>query len=375
MKYCRKCGKPAADDRQRFCIYCGTEFPQVGPVANNVAGQAPSAPQQGFNGNGAGQGPNGSNNRKKGIIIAIVIILVVLCVLAGAIVFFLKREKTIESDSEQGQETVVSSQVSEDAEPTFTAPPPTEAPVAQSEAESAADTAVNPNLRAEASDKLVVFRNVPKDSVMTVDGQTVSYDWVNGDAVIPRDNLPDVCIVRVITPSENNKYMTAAAWYNYRYGNELTMGDASDYGAYQECDSEGKGEPSYKEIDVLTWAYYTGFLKCINDQTTDYLVYSGSNNFEDAREHIFSKQNSASEYDLSNYQAVCSAPTIRYQDGKVCYNASFVCYAKDRGTGKKTTISNHRTIELCWQNGMWVVNRIAFLSDDDFNAGRYADLP
>ena len=78
---------------------------------------------------------------------------------------------------------------------------------------------------------------------------------------------------------------------------------------------------------------------------------------------------------MSNYQAVCSQPTIEYSNGLVRYNGSFVTYATNRETGLQKEIANHRTIELVWQNGMWMVNRMAFLSDDDFNAGRYAALP
>ena len=36
--------------------------------------------------------------------------------------------------------------------------------------------------------------------------------------------------------------------------------------------------------------------------------------------------------------------------------------------------SNHRTICMVWQDGMWQVDDIAFLSDDDFAAHKYADL-
>lgn len=376
MKYCSKCGKPTADDSQKFCAYCGSAFPTEETNTENTAGASDSELQQNVAGGSTGKKLNNLTDQQKKI--AAAVILVVLCALAGTVIRFSKERKPTKNDTTENQTIVVSSQpqIEEEQSPEVIVPQPTESSVEVVEEETVSETAGDSSdLRAEASDTQVVFRNVPEFSVITMDGQPVSYTWINGDAVIPRENLPDVCIIRAIAPYGDNKYQTAAAWYNYRYGNDVTLGDASNYGEYRECDGDGKCEPSYKVVDVLTWAYYTGFLKCINNQTTDYLVYSGENNFEDARDHIFGKQNAKSEYDLTNYQAVCSAPTISYQDGKTCYNASFVCYAKDRETGKVTTISNHRTIELCWQNGMWIVNRIAFLSDDDFNAGRYADLP
>ncbi|WP_294452132.1 hypothetical protein, partial [uncultured Gemmiger sp.] len=67
--------------------------------------------------------------------------------------------------------------------------------------------------------------------------------------------------------------------------------------------------------------------------------------------------------------------SIQYSDGLVRYNGSFVTYATNRQTGLEKEISNHRTIELVWEDGMWKVNRMAFLSDEDFSAGRYAQLP
>ena len=227
---------------------------------------------------------------------------------------------------------------------------------------------------AEASDSQVVLRNVPENATLTVDGNPVSFTVVGDDAVVSRDSLPDVCIVRAIVPTGDG-YQTAAVWYNYRYGNDLTLGDPDQYGAYTDCDETGLCEPSYKVVDVLTWAYYTGYLNCINNQTMAYMAYSTQNNNSLQEDHVFSEDNAKNEYDLDNYQAVCSAPTIEYASGMVRYNATFVTYATNRETGLQKEISNHRTIELVWQNGMWMVNRMAFLSDEDFNAGRYATLP
>lgn len=126
---------------------------------------------------------------------------------------------------------------------------------------------------------------------------------------------------------------------------------------------------------MLTWAYYTGYLNCINNQTMAYMAYSTQTNNSVQQDNVFSEANAQNEYDLSNYQAVCSQPTIEYANGLVRYNSSFVTYATNRETGLQKEISNHRTIELVWQDGMWMVNRMAFLSEDDFNAGRYATLP
>ena len=55
-------------------------------------------------------------------------------------------------------------------------------------------------------------------------------------------------------------------------------------------------------------------------------------------------------------------------------NVSYMCVREDRDTAVREINSNHRTICMVWQDGMWQVDDIAFLSDDDFAAHKYADL-
>lgn len=51
-----------------------------------------------------------------------------------------------------------------------------------------------------------------------------------------------------------------------------------------------------------------------------------------------------------------------------------MCVREDRDTAVREINSNHRTICMVWQDGIWQVDDIAFLSDDDFAAHKYADL-
>ena len=141
------------------------------------------------------------------------------------------------------------------------------------------------------------------------------------------------------------------------------------------CDADGKAEPSEKVVDVLTWAYYDGFLRCINDQTLSYMAFSTATNTSDQSENVFSDANSKNIYDVDDFTAVCDPESILYQDGKVIYNAYFRSTCTRRSTGDSKQVENHRTIELVWEDGVWKVNRIAFLSEDDFNARNYAQLP
>lgn len=381
MRYCTKCGQPISDDSQKFCANCGAP---VGAAAGQTSTQPTGAPAPAPAPGAPAQGnlPNplaGLSDQNKKIVILVVVLLA--CALLGTLIRVLGNRT---SDSASTPSSVSTTQSENQAE-------------MQSQEEGAAEGAAaaddtqaqdgdpwgdgvepaDPDQvqRAEASDTQVVFRNVPANATLTVDGRAISFSTVGEDAVVSRDTLPDLCVVRAIVPLEDGGYQTAAVWYNYRYGNELTLGDPDQYGAYTDCDETGLCEPSYKVVDVLTWAYYTGYLNCINNQTMAYMAYSTQTNNSVQQNNVFSEANAKNEYDLSNYQAVCSQPTIEYANGLVRYNGSFVTYATNRETGLQKEISNHRTIELVWQDGMWMVNRMAFLSDEDFNAGRYAALP
>lgn len=372
MRYCTKCGQPAADDNQKFCANCGAPLDppsQPSQAAQPRAGQ-PAQPGQPAASGGAGPFsgmPNplaGLSEQNKKILILVVVL--VACALIGTLI----RVVGNMPKNSPGTTTTTTSQ----SQPQTASEEGAASSIGDPWTDGVEPADPSQNQVAQASDSQVVLRNVPENATLTVDGNPVSFTAVGEDVVVSRDSLPDVCIVRAIVPTGDG-YQTAAVWYNYRYGNDLTLGDPDQYGAYTDCDETGLCEPSYKVVDVLTWAYYTGYLNCINNQTMAYMVYSTQNNNSLQEDHVFSEDNAKNEYDLENYQAVCSAPTIEYASGMVRYNASFVTYATNRETGLQKEISNHRTVELVWQNGMWMVNRMAFLSDEDFNAGRYATLP
>lgn len=373
MRYCTKCGQPIPDDSQKFCAHCGTPVDaatgQSSAQPTEATAPAP-APAQ-------GSLPNplaGLSDQNKKIVILVVVLLA--CALIGTLIRVIgSRGSASASESPSASTTQNESQTA--IQPQDEAAAADDAQTQNSDPWADGVEPADPNQvqRAEASDTQVVFRNVPANATLTVDGSAISFSSVGDDAVVSRDALPDLCVVRAIVPLEDGGYQTAAAWYNYRYGNDLTLGDPDQYGAYTDCDETGLCEPSYKVVDVLTWAYYTGYLNCINNQTMAYMAYSTQTNNSVQQDNVFSEANAQNEYDLSNYQAVCSQPTIEYANGLVRYNSSFVTYATNRETGLQKEISNHRTIELVWQDGMWMVNRMAFLSEDDFNAGRYATLP
>lgn len=374
MRYCTKCGQPIPDDNQKFCSNCGAP---LSPAAGQPAGQpAPGAPAQGA-GNPLSGLPNplaGLSDQNKKIVILVAVL--VACALLGTLIRVIgnRPQDTSPTTSASTSTTQDESQTPDSTAAEDGAGAASGTQDGDPWTDGVAPAQPNETQRAEASDTQVVFRNVPAEATLTVDGKAIQFTSVGEDAVVSRDALPDVCIVRAIVAKEGG-YQTAAAWYNYRYGNDLTLGDPAQYGAYTDCAEDGLCEPSYKVVDVLTWAYYTGYLNCINNQTMAYMAYSTQANTNDQQSHVFSEDNAKNEYNLGNYQAVCEESSIQYSDGLVRYNGSFVTYATNRQTGLEKEISNHRTIELVWEDGMWKVNRMAFLSDEDFSAGRYAQLP
>lgn len=229
-----------------------------------------------------------------------------------------------------------------------------------------------PAAPAVATETTVVIHDAHPNGRLLVDGQEVPFEYVGSDIVIQRSVLPDVCQVRLIAEN-GGAYQTAAVWFNEDYGHELSF--AADYGDYETCDVTGLAHPSEKVINVLIWAYHLGFLQSINEQSTSYMRYSTQSNTKAEEDHIFSTANSQNKYKLDDFSATLEPDSVQYNgDGTVLFNASFRSEATNRSSGKKSTVNNHKTMEIIWEDGMWKVNRIAFLNDDDFDAGRYADF-
>lgn len=370
---CKHCGREITNPNARFCPNCGKPLDGA-PAPGGQNYSRPEPRQQPKRKRPSNARPEWDNYQDPNrwvkwlvLIVAVVVVLVAALVIWGFT--FLNGKSILDllmEDDSRGQS--MQSQVVDEA-------PSSSLPSSLATSKPEEEEEEEPVEPAQASDTQVVFRNVPDDATITVNGSSVSFEMVGHDAVVQRDAIPDVAQVRVIAPTADGGWQTASVWYNYKYGNDMTMGSADDYGQYISCDSDGKAEPSEKVVDVLTWAYYDGFLRCINDQTLDYMTFSTASNTADQSENIFSDTNAKNTYDRSDFIAVCDPDSIRYEDGRVIYNAYFSSTRTRRSTGESKQIDNHRTIELVWEDGMWKVNRIAFLSDEDFSAGNYAQLP
>lgn len=368
---CKYCGREITNPKARFCPGCGKPLDSSPQPQNAPQNQRQTRARRPSNSRPEWDTYQDPNRWMKWVIAVVVIVVVLVAALVIWGMTFLNGESILSlfmEDKDTGSHT--QSQLIDDApSSSYSSSLATARPDEEEEEE---DAYVEP---AQASDSQVVLRNVPDDAVITVNGAEVDYEMVGHDAVVQRSYIPDVAQVRVIAPVDGGGWQTAAVWYNYKYGNDMTMGDSGDYGQYVSCDADGKAEPSEKVVDVLTWAYYDGFLRCINDQTLSYMAFSTATNTSDQSENVFSDANSKNIYDVDDFTAVCDPESILYQDGKVIYNAYFRSTCTRRSTGDSKQVENHRTIELVWEDGVWKVNRIAFLSEDDFNARNYAQLP
>lgn len=372
---CRHCGTSVTNPAARFCPNCGKPLEDAAapaPVQRAAPKANPGAKDRKPERNRAHpswdtyQDPN---SWMKWVILAVVL---VVAAVGGMIAFSLVGLKGESILSLFEKEEAYSSSVSQ--------PEAALAPSASPERDQLMEELPTGNQEqpagvqdlpsAEATDTRVVFRNGRPNAVLTVDGRSVPYEMVGTDLVVDRAHLPDVAQVRVVAPVGGGGWVTAAVWYNYRYGNDMTFGDENDYGSYVSCTSDGEGKPGFKVVDVLTWAYFRGYLQSINEQDMRYMVYSTDTNIEQQKLSVFSSFNSKNTYDLNDFSANCSGPSIIYEPGRVLYNASFRCQSSD---GTKI-VNSYRTIELIWTDGQWKVNRTALMSSEDFAAGRYAAL-
>lgn len=381
MKVCQYCNTPARSDTQKFCSSCGRpfpvaetpaepKFPKVAPATPSVQesasktvsekkAPAPKQPKFKETTAPAEQTANGDSTPARTMNYIVIVLVVLVVVLIGALAFMMLNGRKDNSDSTNPPVAAVSDPVSEDNS------------VAEANPSAEADEV---QAAPVASDTQVVIHNaVAEGSTITVEGKAIPFSIVGTDAVISRDQLSDVCQVRIIAPDSNGGYQTASVWYNKNYGNELSF--ATDYGDYVSCDATGHGKPGDKFVDVLTWAFYRSFLTSINKEDISQIQYSTSANTIRVGTEVSDYFDLT--YDLEDFSANCNPSTIFYNesDGTVVYNVIFRCYYKADGSTTTTTSQVYRTIRLVWEDGIWKVDAFARIDEPTYQAGAYAQLP
>lgn len=349
MKICPKCHTVAKLPDQMFCMQCGSSLsddpsqaaptsgttPPVPPAPQRPAAPAAQkAPATAPTATAPAAPKTAARHRSSPLLIPLLVLAVVIVLLLSAILYLLVHGGL----------------------------PGTTGAGSSSAATSLAG--------AVASDTQVVLHNARENATITVDGTPVDFQLVGTDAVIPRSSLPDVCQVRLIADLGWGKYQTAAVWYNKDYGNELSFGQ--DYGEYVDCDADGLAQPGDKMVDVLTWAFYRGFLSAINDQNPGNLSYSTAANTQTCTEEITSY--AADTFVLNDFQAVAEPGSIRYSDGVVIYNGHFISHRQSRADGSTSDIDHYRTLRLVWEDGCWKVDAFVLFPEGKYDSSSYAPL-
>ena len=216
----------------------------------------------------------------------------------------------------------------------------------------------------------VVLHGVPDGATITINGQNTAATVQNGDAALSKTALGDAAQLRVIA-NQGGNWRAAAIWYTADQGSEITLSD-SDF--LYSGSEDGYLEPDDAFLENVALNYYKAFLNAVNDHDLSEMRFSTARNTDEQSSHVFSDLNAGNTYDTSTASCTLDGSSITWGTYSLTVNASYMCVREDRDTAVREINSNHRTICMVWQDGMWQVDDIAFLSDDDFAAHKYADL-
>ena len=364
------------------------EPPQAAPAPN----PAPAQPTQPITPNPAWQTPpepevfSGAKKEKKpgnGLLI-FVIVLAVLILAGGGLYFandyFMLGLEKIPQKLGLVEEIVPDETTGETALPAAetptgesTADTPAAEPTAQpaqtpAPAATAAPT-TEPQAVAATADS-VVLHGVPDGATITINGQNAAATVQNGDAALSKTALGDAAQLRVIV-NQGGNWRAAAIWYTADQGSEITLSD-SDF--LYSGSEDGYLEPDDAFLENVALNYYKAFLNAVNDHDLSEMRFSTARNTDEQSSHVFSDLNASNTYDTSTASCTLDGSSITWGTDSLTVNVSYMCVREDRDTAVREINSNHRTIYMVWQDGMWQVDDIAFLSDDDFAAHKYADL-
>lgn len=216
----------------------------------------------------------------------------------------------------------------------------------------------------------VVLHGVPDGATITINGQNAAATVQNGDAALSKTALGDAAQLRVIV-NQGGNWRAAAIWYTADQGSEITLSD-SDF--LYSGSEDGYLEPDDAFLENVALNYYKAFLNAVNDHDLSEMRFSTARNTDEQSSHVFSDLNAGNTYDTSTASCTLDGSSITCGTYSLTVNVSYMCVREDRDTAVREINSNHRTICMVWQDGMWQVDDIAFLSDDDFAAHKYADL-
>lgn len=355
-------------------------FPQsvqpTQPITPNSVWQTPPEPEV-FSGAKKEKKPGNS-------LLIFVIVLAVLILAGGGLYFandyFMLGLEKIPQKLGLVEEIVPDETTGETALPAAEAPTggstadtpaaePTEQPAQTPAPAATAVPTTEPQAVAATADS-VVLHGVPDGATITINGQNAAATVQNGDAALSKTALGDAAQLRVIV-NQDGTWRAAAIWYTADQGSEITLSD-SDF-LYSGSEG-GYLEPDDAFLENVALNYYKSFLNAVNDHDLSEMRFSTARNTDEQSSHVFSDLNAGNTYDTSTASCTLDGSSITWGTYSLTVNVSYMCVREDRDTAVREINSNHRTICMVWQDGMWQVDDIAFLSDDDFAAHKYADL-
>lgn len=388
--YCGKCGHKIENPNAHFCPKCGAQLPKIAAPAAQPQADATAPPPQTPSAtaqipvpprpvpSAEAQPPIQPAPAKKHRLPVVLLILLLLVVAGAAAWFllgmdvdkvktmlpFLSKESTQASvDLPEVDEPLLpaTAETSEQAVAATATPQPTATPL---------PTATPAPEKAVASDTQTVLRGIPEDASITANGIGIPFTLVGKDAVIDSSLLPVPCQLRVTAQKDDGIYSSAVCFFTEDSSNDLDFSTLS----WQDSTSDGFSTPTAGTMLSLATDYYEGFLKAINAQSLDPLVYSTADNTADQSEHVFSDLNNQSVWDTETFTCQIDESSLTTNNDIALFNVTYSAYRTRDEDGETVSNTNHRTIRARWDGSMWKVDAIAFLSDADFAAHKYADF-
>ena len=371
--YCGKCGYRIENEQAHFCPKCGAPLPKPTATGAPVPGTPGKAvPPSVCPPEPAPETPKKRRHPLRWLIVCVLILILAAaaCLAADSRLHFLPDSLSglLPGSGRTSSETVPASG-SDTPETALQMPVPTASAAPQPTPTPVTTATPAPSPAVIAADQ-VALRGLPGDTALTVNGTAVSFDVVGSDLAVDAALLTAPCQIRAVVSNGDGSYKTAVFFYESTSGRDLNFSTLS----WQTCSADGFAAPTADLLNTLARDYYGGFLAAINAGSLDRMVYSTDANTTDQTEHVFSDANTKNTWDTETYTCALDENSITVSDTAAVFNVTFSAYRTRNNSGEKALNTNHRTIRAVWENGMWKVDRIAFLSDSDFAARKYADL-
>ena len=315
MKRCPKCGAACPRPGQKFCAQCGAPLSDMPP-------QAPAWP------------PAGAVRRKR-LLVGGAAAVAVLLALAG-LVWWLNRG----------------------GGPAEPADAPAPGPVVTAETAEAANAEMDPT-------------RLYLEGLPVVEGMTVTANGTPVDYTVDAQGRPSLdqktvtrsnTLLRAILP-QGQGYLTSVALVS-RPGNQT-----AGFGALTACDENGCAAPDDEFLQTLLTIYYRSLLAAYNSGNVEELRFSTPMNTESNAGAVVNGAYYAVEYDLEKSDMWFTGTGLVRGEDVVTLNAQTSWTGTNRDTGADEHGSEYMTIQIIWRDGMWLVDRWANCTGQDYQNG------